>query len=140
MTTRDLISAAGLVTERVVRALPPSGEIIVDLDGDFRCDLLHAGREAPLLAVGDVVLVWVAPSGHRGVVLGRVGPTAHPTQTPEPGTPAEVVIAATKRLVLRCGDGEIVLRGDGKVLIRGQDLVSKAIGTNRIKGGQVVVN
>jgi len=100
------------------------------------CEILNE----PDLALGDMVLVWVSPDERLKVVLGRVGPR-QPTEDPAArGAPEELVLSATKRLVLRCGDGEIILRGDGRVVIRGTELVSKAKGANRIKGGHVVIN
>lgn len=47
---------------------------------------------------------------------------------------------ARDEIVLRCGQGSITLRKDGKIVIKGTQLLSRASGVNRIKGGQVNIN
>ena len=51
-----------------------------------------------------------------------------------------VVIEGRSEVVLRCGEGQIVLRSDGKILIKGTHLVSRSTGINKIKGGAVQIN
>lgn len=99
------------------------------------CDLLQTTDHRLLqLVEGDEVLVWIPPvPGQRGVVMGRVGPSVG-------HGPDEVLIEANKSLTLQCGEGSITLRGDGKVLIKGKELVSRAEGINRVKGGAVAIN
>ena len=130
------LTNGGRILSATVKAFPP-GAILVEHEGeDLLCEILNE----PDLALRDTVLVWVSPDERLKVVLGRVGPR-QPTEDPAArGAPEELVLSATKRLVLRCGDGEIILRGDGRVVIRGTELVSKAKGANRIKGGHVVIN
>ena len=134
------IPPAALTSGRIfyghVKNLPPDS-VLVEADGDEHlCQKLND----PDLAIGDPVLAWSAPDGRISVVLGRIGPRSTKQDPAAKGAPEELVLSATRKLVLRCGEGEIILRGDGKVLIRGTDLVSKAKATNRIKGGQVVIN
>lgn len=93
-------------------------------DGSLRaCARL---RSAGAIRPGDRALVDLA----TGVVLGAL----------DDGTPDELVIEAGRALTIRCGAGSIQLRHDGRVLIQGLDIVTRAARTNRIKGGQVVVN
>ena len=58
----------------------------------------------------------------------------------KPQSPNEIVIEASKDLLLRCGKSSIQLRRDGKVLIKGKDVVSHAKQTNKLKGGTVHIN
>ena len=51
-----------------------------------------------------------------------------------------VTLSADRELVLVCGKSSIHLRRDGKVVIRGEQLVSRASGTNRIRGGSIQLN
>lgn len=51
-----------------------------------------------------------------------------------------IVLNAEEEVVLRCGEASITLTRSGKVLIRGAYLVSRASGTNSIKGSSVRIN
>jgi hypothetical protein len=51
-----------------------------------------------------------------------------------------VVIEALDEIVLRCGQASITLRRNGRIVIRGTYIETRAIGTNRIKGGNVQIN
>ena len=51
-----------------------------------------------------------------------------------------VVLEGEDEVVLRCGRASITLRRNGKIVIRGTYLVSRAEGTNRIRGGSVQIN
>jgi len=51
-----------------------------------------------------------------------------------------VVLEGNDEVVLRCGKASITLRRNGKIVIRGTYLVSRAEGTNRIRGGSVQIN
>jgi len=51
-----------------------------------------------------------------------------------------VVLEGHDEVVLRCGKASITLRRNGKIVIRGAYLVSRAEGTNRIRGGSVQIN
>lgn len=111
--------------------LTPEGEPIP-------CDLLECS-DLPLqsLTQGDEVMVWLPSTpdrGQRGVVMGRI-------LKADSGTgPDEVCLRAAKSLTLQCGEGSITLRSDGKILIKGKELVSRAEGTNWVKGAIVSIN
>ena len=51
-----------------------------------------------------------------------------------------VVIEALDEIVLRCGQASITLRRNGRIVIRGTYVETRAVGTNRIKGGNVQIN
>lgn len=49
-------------------------------------------------------------------------------------------VDAKQRIELRCGKASIVLTADGNVMIRGAYVLTRASGTNRIRGGNVQIN
>lgn len=51
-----------------------------------------------------------------------------------------LVFKARREIELRCGEASIVLTRDGKIRIRGKDILTRASGGNRIKGGSVRIN
>jgi hypothetical protein len=137
-------SRATLVRGMVVDVA--EGRVRVVLSGDdgdaTACQVLATGAEAPRYEAGDRVLVWLPDEG-EGVVLGAVReapPAAEEAPAGRDGLPDTLVLEARKNLVLKVGDGSIVLREDGKIVIRGKDLISRATRMNRIKGGAVAVN
>jgi hypothetical protein len=52
----------------------------------------------------------------------------------------QIVLSAQQQILLRCGKSSILLRRDGKVEIRGTELLSRASGANKIKGGTIDLN
>lgn len=51
-----------------------------------------------------------------------------------------VKIDGKDEIVLRCGQASITLRRNGRVVIRGTYVETRSKGTNRIKGGSVLIN
>jgi hypothetical protein len=51
-----------------------------------------------------------------------------------------IVFDAGKEIMLRCGEGSVKIRKDGKIIIKGTNIVSRAKGTNKIKGASVNIN
>lgn len=95
-----------------------------------------------------VALVFEGNDRSRPLVLGpvhdRVQPTAPLGVTP---TDKEVIVDGQKitlqaetELLLRCGNASILLRRDGKLVIKGTEVVSRASGANKIRGGLVNIN
>jgi len=52
----------------------------------------------------------------------------------------QLVLDAQQQILLRCGKSSILLRRDGKIEIRGRELLSRASGANKIKGGTIDLN
>lgn len=138
-----------------IAAVEPGGRARVRFEpagtGDAVCDVLQIGAEPPALHANDEVLVaCAAEPGKPGVILGRVGPAPaeqespaaapFPVGEPRPETPREIVIEAGEELTLKCGEASIRITRDGKVVIRGEHILSRAKGTQRIKGGSVAIN
>jgi hypothetical protein len=51
-----------------------------------------------------------------------------------------MIVSAKEELVLRCGKASITLSRSGKVVIQGSSVLSRATGSNRVKGGSVQLN
>lgn len=51
-----------------------------------------------------------------------------------------VVIRADKEIHLACGEGSITITGDGRIVVKGRDILSRASGSNKIKGSNVELN
>ena len=51
-----------------------------------------------------------------------------------------ITLQAETELLLRCGNASILLRRDGKLVIKGTEVVSRASGAHKIRGGQVNIN
>lgn len=131
----------------------------VDSTGSLLFQADAGGDARPVaigIEVGDAALVEAARQRRRAVAL--VVPGQAPEWTlvalvrdrltrgtacvrPEVVVDGETVrVEAGQRLELRCGDARIVLSADGKVLIHGMQVVSRAEGQNRIRGGSVQIN
>jgi hypothetical protein len=51
-----------------------------------------------------------------------------------------IQIEGADEVALRCGQASITLRRNGRVVLRGAYVESRSRGTNRIKGGTVLIN
>lgn len=157
------------IAKEVVQALAQGASVargrVAGIDGDARlvvrhpadaaiewhCDVLETGGAPPAYDLGDVVLVLLQRDGAAdGLVLGRVAratqaPGAAAGTAPVPDAKAgtrerRLVLEADEEIVLRVGESSIRIGRDGKVVIRGQHVLTRAKGTNRIKGGSVAIN
>lgn len=115
------------------------------LDGDsgpLRSALVLGGVGAGELreayAAGEQVLV-VEVDG-QPIVLGVAHAVPRDDRAVISVTGEQVVIAAQRELVLRCGDASLTLTKAGKVLVKGSYVSTQAEGENRIKGGSVRIN
>ena len=97
-------------------------------------------------AVGHpVVLMFVGGDLSRPVITGRVEPgRASPTKVTRTQSLVidgrELVLEADSSLTLRCGKSSITLTRDGRIVVRGTNVVSRASGVNRIRGGTIKLN
>lgn len=147
--TEQIIQALGGTTALVrarVSSLEPEGRVRVacGTDGavELLCDVLATSATPVAIAPGDEVLVAAADraSGALGIVLGRIGATNAQSEPSATARERRVVIEADEELILRVGDSSIRIARDGKVVIRGEHVLTRAKGTNRIKGGSVAIN
>lgn len=128
------------------------GEVLsTDADGRVWLRLPLAGCEqacascclcepAALVSGCRVAVLFQERNTDLAVVIGPVV-----AEVPAPvgalaGKPETITFEADRQITLRCGKSSIQLLADGSVLIRGAYVLSRASGTNRIRGGNVQIN
>ena len=161
----EQVQAGSMTLSReVVSRIDGEGRVFLRASEDgapeIACDVLagSAGREPAVSAGQSVLVAWAASSGLRPVVLGTIAgcltPAAAGTrfahQATLPGKPEggseerieakKIHVSASEELVLECGPALIRITADGKIVIRGEHVLSRARGTQRIKGGSVAIN
>lgn len=116
---------------------PIAARTIVPLDADVVAQAIAAGREVLLAFDGD--------RADAPIILGWLEPTT-PASTPGGASVdatvdgKRVVIQGSDEIVLQCGLASITLRRNGRVVIRGVEVESRARGTNKVRGGSVLIN
>ena len=139
----------GVLIGRLVD-LSESGEHLVDFPGNPSAKPLAA---LSILALGktavgrEVVLMFEEGDAHRPVVMGIIRPPVI-LDAETRGSRAvdmtvdgkRITLTAQDEILLRCGGASLTLRRNGRVVIRGAYVESRSKGTNRIKGGSVLIN
>lgn len=149
-------TTAAVICRGTLSEILEDGTIMVtpdtSADDSVPCDLLQSGATVAIdLRPGAQVLyVPVSDTCDRGCVLGIIGSYAPPTEAPtQDGNNEstaltihrkEIEIIADSKLVLRCGEGAMTISADGTVIIKGARVLSRAKGTNKIKGAAVQIN
>lgn len=135
--------AAGCTLGRV-RSVAPDGTIEVEWPGSgkrpVRARILSTVEAREIVPGAEVLLLFPGEGpNERPVVAGTVSERIE--------TPREVVVdgkrlvlKAAEEIELRCGQGSVTIRADGRVVVRGTRVLSRASGTNRIRGGNVQIN
>jgi hypothetical protein len=100
----------------------------------------------------DAVVIFERGDRSRPIIVGFIEPLAAPQSAPRdvaleevPAVEADVDgrrvrLTARDEVVLQCGSASITLRRNGRVIIRGTYVETQSEGTNRIKGGQILMN
>jgi len=101
-----------------------------------------AGRQA--------VLLFERNDPTRPIIIGLLNPPAARSGASSISTPGtiqdvlvdgeRIIFQGKREIILRCGEGSIILRADGKVIIKGVRITSRARAENAIKGGSVRIN
>lgn len=151
----------GPIATAVVDDISPDGVARVTLTGEDRSrDAASVLRfasavEASEALLGSTVLVLAPPSGPP-VILGIVGdrvwaqrePASAEAHVSLPAGEARSVqldkrridLEASEEIRLTCGKSSLVMRRDGSVVVRGVTIVSRALQSNKIRGGTVAIN
>jgi hypothetical protein len=95
-----------------------------------------------------VLLVFEEGDVRKPIIVGTMKPVpkrdASPTAEASPvqvlADGERVEVRGRDEVVLRCGEASITLRRNGRVVIKGAQVETRARGTNRIKGGNVLIN
>jgi len=89
----------------------------------------------------DAVLVFEDGDPAKPIIMGLLQNSSNEPKSDEPAAEVETLeFRANREIVLRCGDASITLRSNGRLVIRGAYIETRASGTNRIKGGAVLIN
>ena len=127
-------SVAGAACEIDIGGLPHAAAVathLPDLVPGQRVAALDGGLDAGWL----VIAAWPAP-----------GPAQAPPLNFDPATgtlhiqAARLNLSALAQIELRCGEARIRLSLDGKAQIEGTEVLSAAIGANRIEGASIDLN
>jgi len=135
--TKDAeVAASGACIGRVIR-VDANGQVFVDFrdnqQGPIGARVATAGE---LIAAGQpVLLLFEEGNPSLPVVAGVVRENLH-QQEPK----SSLRLEAANEITIVCGKSSITLRKDGRILLRGTELVSRASGSNKIRGATVQIN
>lgn len=88
----------------------------------------------------EVLLVFDNNDLGRPIIVGKVR-----DRVPENGVEIHIrgrrfLVDSDEEIELHCGSAKLRIDRDGKIIVLGEDVVSRARGRNRIKGGTVNIN
>jgi hypothetical protein len=134
--------ASGSPCVGCVVEITTAGEILVDFPGNQSGPIRARMALASPLEKPDQPVLLVFENGDISlpIVTGIIRETngdAPPTRSRDRN---EVVLGAGNQLTLVCGKSSITLRSDGRVTIKGAEILSRASGTNKIRGASVAIN
>ena len=135
----DVASGGSPCVGRVVQ-VTPNGELLVDYPGNQAGPLrARVAASGPLDKPDQpVLLVFENGDASLPIIVGAVSDTIGDSRlTPARG---ELKIEAKNELILVCGKSSITLRSDGRVIVKGAEILSRASGTNKIRGASVKIN
>jgi hypothetical protein len=132
-----------------VEAIPPSasvgrvvvieanGEVLVDFRGNELGPIRARVATDETLDGKDESVLLLFENGDRRlpIVVGvlRVGARRVAPKR-------RLVLEGGEEITIACGKSSITLRRDGRIVIKGTELVSRAAGTNKIRGATVQIN
>lgn len=92
-----------------------------------------------------VLLAFDGGRADAPIIVGLLEPDPRTATPSGPAVDAtvdgqRVVVRGTDEIVLQCGLSSITLRRNGRVVIRGVEIETRARGTNKIRGGSVLIN
>jgi hypothetical protein len=132
----EIPGAAGPVTARVTSTLGARQLAHACAENHSAVVVFEGGNSGRPIIVG-----LVEPAGDERVEVEPSGLVAKGGEALEATLDGKrVVLDAEDEIVLQCGQASITLRRNGRVVIRGTYVETYATGTNRLKGGQVLIN
>jgi len=159
--SEQVTASANAVETATILSIAEDGTPTVKLAADphvalarYAVKTTRAEVETAIETRQPVVLVFEGGDRTRPLIIGFIEPLeAEPPRAGEQisdasGRPAieadvdgrRVKVTAEEEIVLQCGSASLTLRRNGRVIIRGTYLESHSDGTNRIKGGQILLN
>jgi len=89
----------------------------------------------------EVALLFEGGDYSQPLIIGRVVKPGHKQLDHTVIRDGEIVkVEAKERLELRCGKSSIIMTKDGRITLRGEEILSRASGGNRIRGGSIDIN
>ena len=122
---------AAAVVGRAVR-VEPNGDVYVDYrDNPLGPVRARVAASETLKGAGEPVLL-VFENGNPGlpIIAGVLREKAR----------RSLAFEAAGAITITCGKSSITLSSDGRIVIKGTELVSRASGTNKIRGAAVKIN
>jgi hypothetical protein len=147
----ELFAGSGVTLGRLVE-IGSDGRPVVDFPGNAGGPLIakttvqvKSGELVPSSKPVNVLLAFEEGDAGRPVVIGIVRDALVDKAEASRAVSAtlddkRLELTAEREIVLRCGQGSITLTADGRIVVKGTNLVSRASGTNRIKGASVAIN
>jgi hypothetical protein len=132
--------ANGIRTGTIVRADPARG-VSVRFDGSP--DEVRARSTVALTprdAGREVLLVFENGALTSPIIVGVIQERAVSPAGAVTIDAKQITLDASEELTLRSGKASITLLGDGRIVIKGMEIVSRARGTHKVKGGTVQIN
>lgn len=143
--------SANRTTTGIIADVEDNGTLWVTFDTETRplpAQVLNNGAlDAALYQPGSPVLIQLI-AGQQPVVMGALQPQL-PSLINQLDDQQDVqvradgkrtVVEARHEIELKCGAGSILLKRNGKIIIKGNEVISRASGANKIKGGSVSIN
>ena len=135
MEHAEAVPGAALVG-RVV-AIEANGDVLVDFRGNELGPIRARVATNETLERKDEPVLLLFENGDRGLPI-VVGVPREGARRREPKR--RLVLEAAEEITIACGKSSITLRRDGRVVIKGAELVSRASGTNKVRGATVQIN
>jgi hypothetical protein len=154
--TLDVGTRAGFCVGWIVQ-MPVDGRPLVDFPGNpgGPVEARHIVATPPdgftAAAAPNVLLAFESGDLGRPIILGFIGDSLVPAAERVETIIRErewsvrldrksVVFDAEEEIVLRCGKSSVTLQKDGRIVLKGVEIVSRAVETNKIRGGNVIIN
>lgn len=102
----------------------------------------------PIMQDREVLVMFERGDPSKPIILGLLAdPLEEVLALSESQEPDEIMLdgkkitlEAQEEILLKCGKASIQLLADGSIRIRGTEVLNRASGTNRIRGGNVQIN
>lgn len=136
-----------------VAGLPVSARI-AGVDEAGRASVVLLGAEEPIQARcaaaestipprtqiegAEVLVVFEDGDPRRPVITGFVRDALWSLAPASP--PPKVLVEGENEVVLRCGEGTILMTADGRIVIKGTRVTSRATEANKVRGAVVLIN
>ena len=127
---------AGASLGRVVM-IEANGDVLVDFRGNELGPIRARVATNETLEGKDEPVLLLFENGNRGLPI-IVGGLRDGARRREPKR--RLVFEAAEEITIACGKSSITLRRDGRIVIKGTELVSRASGTNKVRGALVQIN